>query len=139
MGKLLGLLTILDPALRGVLAISLGAVPGALSRYYLTLFFTRWLGNSFPYSTFIINITGAMVMGCFVTFTLERTITSPELRLLISVGFLGSYTTFSTYALETDHLLRTGHQGLALLYGVGSAVMGVLSLELGSFIARKLP
>jgi CrcB protein len=139
LGKALGLVFPTDPVIRAPLAISLGAIPGALSRYYLTLFFARTLGTSFPYGTFVINITGALVMGFFVTLTLERTITSPDLRLLVAVGFLGSYTTFSTYALDTSVLLQSGNKGLALFYWLGSAVLGFLSLEIGSFLARKIP
>lgn len=128
----------LDPGLRGAIAISLGAIPGALSRYYLTLLFARWFGTHFPYGTFFINITGAMIMGFFVSFFLERGIGAPELRLFFAVGFLGSYTTFSTYALETSVLMKTGNQSLALLYWLGSATIGYLGLELGSLLARKL-
>jgi fluoride exporter len=125
-----------DPALRAPLAICLGAIPGALSRYYLTLFFSRWLGVSFPFGTFFINLTGALMMGFFIT--LERSLTSPDLRLLIAVGFLGSYTTFSTYALDTSTLWQTGHKSPALFYGLGSAALGLISLELGRFLARLL-
>lgn len=136
--KILAALTPTEGCLRTPLAISLGAIPGALSRYYLTLFLTRWLGSGFPYGTFFINITGAFVMGFFVTLTLERMINSPDLRLLVAVGFLGSYTTFSTYALDTSVLLRSGGQILALFYCLGSVFLGVIALEIGSFLARKL-
>ncbi|MBO3459212.1 fluoride efflux transporter CrcB [Aetokthonos hydrillicola Thurmond2011] len=137
--KTLGLLSSTNPNLRAPLAIILGAIPGALSRYYLTLLFARWLGTGFPYGTFFINVTGAFIMGFFVTFTLDRMLTSPDLRLLVAVGFLGSYTTFSTYALDTSALLKTGSQGLALTYWLGSALMGFVGLEIGSFLARKIP
>ncbi|MCU0535655.1 MAG: fluoride efflux transporter CrcB [Hydrococcus sp. Prado102] len=139
LGKTFGLVFPTDSAIRAPLAISLGAIPGALSRYYLTLFFARWLGTGFPYGTFIINITGALIMGFFVTLTVERTITSPDLRFLVAVGFLGSYTTFSTYALDTSVLLQLGNKGLTLFYWLGSAVLGLVGLEIGSFIARKIP
>jgi fluoride exporter len=132
-----GWLTSVDPSVRAPLAIALGAVPGALSRYYLTLLFTRWLGTSFPYGTFFINLTGALVMGFFVTLTLERAIQSPDLRLLIAVGFLGSYTTFSTYTLDTSVLLRNGTYGFGLFYWAGSAVLGVIGLEIGGWLARR--
>lgn len=120
------------------IAISLGAIPGALSRYYLTLLFAHWFGTQFPFGTFFINITGAIVMGFFVTYFLDRGIGTPELRLFFAVGFLGSYTTFSTYALETSVLLKSGSHSLALLYWLGSAAIGFLGLEFGSFLARKL-
>jgi len=138
LGKTLGLLVSVDPALRAPVAIALGAIPGALCRYYLTLLFARWLGTGFPFGTFFINLTGALVMGFFVTLTLERAITSPDLRLLIAVGFLGSYTTFSTYALDTGTLLRNGTYGYGLFYWAGSAALGVISLEIGSLLAKKL-
>ncbi|MBE9012429.1 fluoride efflux transporter CrcB [Pseudanabaenaceae cyanobacterium LEGE 13415] len=124
--------------MRGAIAISLGAIPGALSRYYLTLLFARWFGTEFPYGTFFINITGAMIMGFFVTYFLSRGISAPELRLFFAVGFLGSYTTFSTYTLETSVLLKSGNSSFALIYWLGSAAIGYLGLELGSFLARKL-
>lgn len=138
-GKVMGLFTSLDPQLRAPIAISLGAIPGALSRYYVTLFTAQWLGTAFPYGTFVINLTGALVMGFFATFTLERTITSPDLRLFLAVGFLGAYTTFSTYALDTQNLLRTGNYYASLGYWAGSAALGVICCEIGSAIARKLP
>lgn len=131
-------LDLLHPTLRAPLAVSLGAIPGALSRYYLTLFFTNWLGTKFPFGTFFINITGATVMGFFVTLTLERAITSPDLRLLVAVGFLGSYTTFSTYALDTSFLLASGNYLSGLFYGLGSALLGLISLQFGSWLARWL-
>ncbi|MCU0549065.1 MAG: fluoride efflux transporter CrcB [Leptolyngbya sp. Prado105] len=120
------------------IAISLGAIPGAIGRYYLTLLFARWFGTQFPFGTFCINITGAMLMGFFVAYFLDRGIGSPELRLFFAVGFLGSYTTFSTYALETSVLVKSGNHTIALLYWLGSAAVGYLGLEFGSFLARKL-
>ena len=120
-------------------AISLGAIAGALSRYYLTLAFSRWLGTAFPYGTFTINISGAFIMGFFTTLVLEKVVLSPDLRLLITVGFLGSYTTFSTYALDTANLLKMSSRFVTLFYWLGSPFLGLISLEIGSFFARKLP
>jgi fluoride exporter len=124
--------------LSAAIAISLGAIPGALSRYYLTLLFARWFGVAFPFGTLFINITGAIVMGFFVAYFLDRGIGTPELRLLFTVGFLGSYTTFSTYALDTSLLVKSGSPHLAIAYWLGSAAVGYLGLEFGSFLARKL-
>lgn len=119
------------------IAISLGAIPGALSRYYVTLLAARGFGTQFPYGTFIINLTGACMMGFFVTLTAQF-VAPPDLHPLIAVGFLGSYTTFSTYALDTSNLLRTREYGTALFYWAGSAILGFLSLELGVILARTL-
>lgn len=128
----------IDPAIRAPFAITLGAIPGALSRYYLTLWFSRWLGSGFPFGTFLINISGALVMGFFMTLLLERNISVPDLRLLVAVGFLGSYTTFSTYALDTANLLKVGQANLALVYWLGSATLGFLGLQSGCFLANRL-
>jgi len=78
-------------------------------------------------------------MGFLVTFALERSLISPDVRLCLAVGFLGSYTTFSTYALDTTIMLKTNNQTMALFYGLGSTVLGVLGVEMGSFLARRLP
>jgi len=128
----------LDPAVRAPLAVSLGAIAGALSRYYLTLGCAHWLGTSFPYGTFMINLSGSFVMGFFMTLALERIIVSPDLRFLIAVGFLGSYTTFSTYELDTEKLRVQEHWAIASLYWLGSILLGGLSLEIGGFLARKM-
>ena len=106
--KFLVTLTTADPVIRSPIAISLGAIPGALCRYYISLYFSRWFGTDFPFGTFFINLTGAFLMGVFVTVTLERSLTSLDLRLLIAVGFLGSYTTFSTYALAKYRTKKLG-------------------------------
>jgi fluoride exporter len=126
-----------DQELRNIIAISLGAVAGALTRYYLSLWFVQKFGASFPYGTFFINITGCLMMGFFATLALERIPTiPPEIRLLVAVGFLGSYTTFSTYGLDTINLLRAGNLVRAGFYWVGSAILGVIGVQLGVIIAR---
>lgn len=125
----------LSPALRIPLAISLGAIPGALLRYYLTLVFARWLGTDFPFGTFIINISGAFLMGLVASLITEKIPFSPELKLIIATGFLGSYTTFSTYMLDLMVLWRSqsSFQGIILMlfYGLGSPILGFLGLTLG--------
>jgi CrcB protein len=127
------------PPLRIAIAISLGAIAGALSRYYLILWFVQRLGSSFPYGTLFINVTGCLVMGFFSTLVLESVTTlGPEIRIMVTVGFLGSYTTFSTYGLDTIALLRNGRSELAGLYWTGSAILGVLAVEFGIRLARFL-
>ncbi len=118
----------MPPELRPPLAVTLGAVPGALSRYYLGLWLSNWLGQSFPVATFLINIIGCLAMGFFVG---GWPAVAPDLRLLVAVGFLGSYTTFSTYALDTIVLLQTQQPWPALIYWLGSAILGVLALAVG--------
>lgn len=128
-----------DPAIRNLLAVSLGAIAGALSRYYISLWFLVRFGVAFPYSTFVINITGCFIMGFFFTLAAERILTiTPEIKLLIATGFLGSYTTFSTYGLDTVTLLQAQRFIPALIYWLGSAMLGILSVQLGVVLARLL-
>lgn len=126
-------------AIRHPLAISCGAIAGALTRYYLTLWFARRFGDSFPYGTFFINLTGCLSMGFFLTLSLEQIVRiSPEIRLLIAVGFLGSYTTFSTYGFDSLSLINSRKIELTLLYWLGSAVFGVIFAQIGVILARSL-
>ncbi|MBE9205730.1 fluoride efflux transporter CrcB [Nostoc sp. LEGE 06077] len=118
-----------------IFLISLGAVPGAISRYYLTVLFGRWFGIAFPYGTLFINVTGAFMMGFFATIIPRLTISS-SLSLLITVGFLGAYTTFSTYALDTSNLLRTRDYKAVIIYWIGTPILGFISIELGILLAK---
>ncbi|MGC1396199.1 MAG: fluoride efflux transporter CrcB [Coleofasciculaceae cyanobacterium] len=125
-----------EPTFRNAIAISLGAVAGALSRYYLTLWFVQ-RGTTFPYGTLFINLTGCLAMGFFVTVALERVTTiPPEIRLMVTTGFLGAYTTFSTYSLESELLLRNRNFSGFSFYWLGSAVLGLVSVQLGMILAR---
>ena len=126
-----------EPEIRNPIAISLGAIAGALSRYYLTLWFAQRFGNSFPYGTFFINLSGCFAMGFFMTLALSRVVIVPaEVRLLVATGFLGSYTTFSTYGLDTVALLSNHHSMSGVLYWSGSAILGILSVQFGVVLAH---
>jgi CrcB protein len=124
--------------LLGVLAIAIGAIPGAVSRYYITEFCKKALGPNFPYGTFIINFTGCLLMGFF--FTLFKGIKGfpPEIDLLVRTGFLGSYTTFSTYGYDTFTLWQNRKQGPTIYYWAGSAMLAVLGIILGRYFAQLI-
>ncbi len=124
--------------IRWPIGIGLGAIAGSLLRYYITLSLNQWLGTAFPFGTFTINLTGAFGLGFFATWVLGRTAIPPEVQLAITVGFFGSYTTFSTYELDTKTLLAGHDWAIALLYWICTAVLGVLCLEAGSLLAKRL-
>jgi fluoride exporter len=122
--------------LRGAIAVAIGAVAGALSRYYLNAWVGQQLGTGFPWGILIINISGCLLMGLVVGFAQMRSSwLSPEIYTLLTTGFLGAYTTFSTYGLDTVKLLADRWQwGIA--YAVGSAIFGILNVRLGLIIAH---
>jgi fluoride exporter len=119
-----------------VVAIAAGAVPGALSRYHLTEWTKAKFGTKFPYGTFVINLTGCLAMGFF--FTISKGITGypKELDLLIRTGFLGSYTTFSTYGFDTLALWRSKNTVATAFYWAGSAILGLGAVIIGVTIAK---
>ena len=116
------------------LAIALAGSAGAILRYVLATQISR-LNFRFPLGTFIINITGSMFLGWFLTFVTRHNL-SDTTRLAIGVGFVGAYTTFSTYMFESNRLLEEGAGYLAILNLVGSLVAGLLAVRLGVMMAR---
>jgi fluoride exporter len=118
------------------LLIAAGAVLGANARYLVGLYVADRLGTAFPYGTLIINVSGSLVIGFFLTLLMERLAGDPRWRLFFATGFLGAYTTFSTYTYEAAMLLRGGEVGLAVLYLGGSVVGGMVGV-LGGIVAAE--
>ena len=119
------------------LYISLGAVLGALSRYYITLFWIEKRGKNFPYGTLFVNLTGTFFIGFVSTFTAQHTI-SVAAQKLILVGFCGAYTTFSSYILDAVNLFRSQKNSAGFFYWLGSPILGFTCVELGIWVAQKL-
>lgn len=124
-----------------VLIIAIGGALGALARHELgSLIARRWTGQ-FPLGTWIINLSGALAIGIFLTIYGERATIHPNWqnwRLLIAVGFLGAFTTFSTFEYETLRLILDGNLPTALLYVATSLLLGLLAVWIGVAIARRL-
>jgi len=120
------------------LLIAIGAALGANARYFVSLWAGDRFGVAFPFGTTIVNVTGALMLGFVLELTTDRFVTSPEARLLIATGFLGSYTTFSTYMVESITLMRQGSLILGVVNIAGEAILGLLFAVLGMYFARLL-
>lgn len=125
--------------MRAFMLVGLGGWAGAVCRYGLDRLITLRLGHAFPYGTLAVNLLGCFIIGVMGTWTLQRTSwISEDLRFLVGIGFIGAFTTFSTYILEAVHLHETGRTPVALLYLVGSVMGGWLAVVLGIALARAL-
>jgi CrcB protein len=118
--------------------ISVGAVIGASARYSLSTLISRNFESAFPYGTLLINITGSLILGFFLIFSTERALLDPRWRLLIAVGFCGSYTTFSSYAFESFALMEQGQWLLTGLNIIGSNALCLAAVLAGAALARGL-
>jgi CrcB protein len=116
--------------------ISLGAVLGANLRYWLGLWIAQRWGTQYPYATLFINLTGSFILGLFIALISDRVLIDPRWRVFFAVGFLGSYTTFSTYTYESIMLLMAGNWALGLFNLFGSAFLGALAAVLGVMLGR---
>jgi fluoride exporter len=121
------------------LAVAIGAIFGALSRFYVTEFAKAIFGNDLGfYGTFLINITGCLLIAYILTLAIENIrLISPELRVMTTTGFCGAYTTFSTYGLESKGFLDKGDMTMLLIYWVGSAIVGMICVQIGVSLARS--
>lgn len=120
------------------LIVGLGGFAGAIARYALGGWISEKMGAVFPYGTFVINISGSFILGLFTTAVTERLIAHPHWRLLIAIGFVGAYTTFSTFEFETDKLLEDGSVLMAILNVFLSVAVGLLAVRLGVLLAREV-
>ncbi|HEX4128754.1 MAG TPA: CrcB family protein [Pirellulales bacterium] len=125
-----------------IVLVALGSAGGGLTRWGVGTAAARLLGTNLPYGTFFINITGSLFLGWISTVLTERLsldghpwIRPDDLRLMIAVGFVGSYTTFSTFEWETNGLIRDGESLAGMGYMIASVVLGLLAVRLGIVLA----
>ncbi len=124
--------------MKDFLAISIAAILGANLRYILGRLAVREFGPVFPYGTLIINVLGSFIVGLFVIWTTERVLVDPRWRLLVVVGFCGSFTTFSGYAFETMSLFEQGQWGLMLVNIFSNNLLCLAGAVAGMAVARAL-
>lgn len=119
------------------LVVAVGGALGAVSRYAMTILVSRFWTRDFPLATILINISGSFILGFFATYATERSTIDPMWRLLIATGFVGAYTTFSTFEYETQRLTESG----AMLWGavnvLTSVAAGFAAVQVGVLLARR--
>ena len=118
--------------------IAIGGAVGSILRYQVATMIQARVAVGFPYGTFVVNITGCLIMGFVTALLTERLVVDPNWRFLIPIGFVGAYTTFSTFELETFRAVTEGSWGIVGAYVGGSFIAGYIALWFGFFVARRL-
>lgn len=121
-----------------ILVVAAGGSVGAVARYLASTWAAERFGANFPYGTLIVNVIGCFIIGIFMTMTTERFIVSPYWRLLITVGFVGGLTTFSSFSYETFRLLEDADIMMALYNIALNLILGFLATWLGIGAARLI-
>ena len=120
------------------LLIALGGALGSIARYWVGSTVAGRMGIRFPYGTLLVNLTACVIIGFSLTYLGRRADLNPAWRFLIPVGFIGAYSTFSTYEWETLSSIRSGAFFLAALYALGSLILGLVAGWGGSLLAEVL-
>lgn len=127
-----------DSEVTHLLAIAFGGALGALGRYGVTQGVHGVLGRGFPYGTMTANVIGSLIIGVLFVLLIERQDVSPELRGFLVVGFLGAFTTFSSFSLETINLMTQGEMGKAILNVFFSVTLCLVATWGGILLARQI-
>jgi CrcB protein len=122
-----------------IIAIAVGGALGALSRFWATNLANLLFGTDFPYGILIVNIAGSFAIGIVFILLVERALLPNILGAGLMVGFLGAFTTFSTFSLQALGLLESGRYFAAAMYIAGSVIICILAAALGMLIARLIP
>jgi CrcB protein len=117
--------------------LSLGGILGVNARYWFGLWVNRWASPQFPWATFLINVSGSFAIG-FLTTLLARWLPHQNLRLMVLTGFLGGYTTYSTFAFDSLTLWERGERSMSLAYMASTLLIGFLAVTLGVALGREL-
>jgi fluoride exporter len=120
------------------LMVGIGGCLGSILRFWLGSYIGNKTGTRFPYGTFVINITGSFLIGLVFALLTVKTEWSPNWRYLIPIGFIGGYTTFSSFEFETLRTIQDGQIGLGLLYVAASVVVGFVAVWGGMIAGRAM-
>lgn len=117
--------------------VGIGGFVGAILRFFVSSISLRVFGAAFPIGTMVINLSGSLFLGWFLASIGQRMVVSDAVRLAIAVGFVGAYTTFSTYMYESSRLLEDGSGLKAIINLLGSMLLGLLAVRLGVVLAGR--
>lgn len=118
--------------------VGLGGFLGAIARFWVGGYIGERMGTRFPYGTFVVNVTGSFILGLAITVLTENAQWNPNWRYLIPIGFVGAYTTFSTFEFETLRSIQDGQWAVALVNVLLSVVLGFLGVWLGVVTGRTV-
>jgi len=124
--------------LQKYLLIAAGGALGSIARYWVGSTIAGRMGTRFPLGTFVINLTACLIIGFSLTYLGKRVELSPAWRFFVPIGFIGAYSTFSTYEWETLTTLRSGAFALGALYALGSLIAGLVAVWLGALLAETI-
>jgi CrcB protein len=136
--SLLNRLRTLRRMLKPYLAISAGGALGANARYLLASWAATQWGTHFPVATVLINVSGSCALGMYLTLVAERFTGHEATRLFVATGFLGAYTTFSTFSVEALRLIETGDAAAGLKYVVASVALSIAAAAIGIIVAHAI-
>ena len=121
-----------------ILLVALGGAAGAVARFVIGNSFARRFGTGWPYGTLVINLSGCFAIALFLSAAAGRAELSPGWRYLFPVGFVGAYTTFSTYEYEMLRLLELGQAAGAITYLLASNLLGFCAVAMGAWLGRRI-
>lgn len=124
--------------LTNILLVGIGSMVGGISRYLLSGYIHRIFSTDFPLGTFLVNVTGCFLIGIIAALFTSSNLLTNNHRILLAVGFCGSFTTFSTFSLDNLNLLTTGAYRLLVLNVAGSLIAGIFATWLGFLVVRNV-
>ena len=120
------------------LAVAVGGALGAMARYAVSIWVFNYSSDKFPYATLSVNVLGSFIMGILFVIIVERAALPAEMRSLLMVGFLGAFTTFSTFSLDALSLWQNGHFFVALVYVLATVILCLVAINSSIWLARLL-
>lgn len=124
--------------IKNILIVAAGGGAGSVLRYLCQKWINEFYEHTFPLATFVVNLFGCFLIGLLYGLGERSDVLSPQIRLLLATGFCGGFTTFSTFAFENMNLLRTGDHLYLVLYSLGSLILGIAAVFIGSSLMKSI-